>query len=132
VSEPRLHLHRLLDAEDPAAVALLDRADVIIVALGYRPRGLTVLSAKGERIVLNSDGPGERPMVDDQCRVLDHLGRPIAGLLGIGLASGYRSRVSSGGEPSFTGQTNGLWQWQTAIGALIADQGEAGEARLAM
>jgi hypothetical protein len=91
------------------------------VALGYRPRGLTVFSAQGERIPLGSDGAGERPMVDARCQILDRAGGPITGLLGIGLASGHRSGVSSGGEPSFTGQTNSLWQWQNHVGATIVD-----------
>lgn len=131
-SEPRVHLHRILDTEDAASVAVLDSADVIIVALGYRPRGLTMFSARGERIILRSDGPEECPMVDEQCRVLDCEGSPIAGVLGIGLASGHRSSHSSGGEPSFTGQTNSIWQWQNGVGATIAEHALASEAWPAM
>jgi hypothetical protein len=45
---------------------------------------------------------------------------PIPGLFGIGLAAGFISPEAVGGEPSFSGQTNGLWQWQNDIGAIIA------------
>jgi len=27
-----------------------------------------------------------------------------------------------GGEPSFRGQANGLWQWQNDVGMMIIDQ----------
>ena len=120
--EPRLRLHRLTTGPDPAAIAILDEADVIVTALGYRPRALPVLDTAGRPIPLLASGPGARPLVDDQCRVLDSAGAPIEGLLGIGLAAGFLSREATGGEPSFSGQTNGLWQWQNDVGCLIAER----------
>ena len=115
-------LHRLTTGPDPAAIVILDEADVIVTALGYRPRALPVLDTAGRPIPLLASGPGARPLVDDQCRVLDSAGAPIEGLLGIGLAAGFLSREATGGEPSFSGQTNGLWQWQNDVGCLIAER----------
>ena len=54
--------------------------------------------------------------------MLDRSGAPIEGLLGIGLGSGVFSRALVGGELSFSGQTNSLWQWQNAVGGLVARQ----------
>ena len=118
--DPRLRLHRLTMGSDPEATAILDDADVIVAALGYRPRALPVSNATGDSIPLHAAGSAENPLVDDKCRVLDAAGEPIAGLLAIGLAAGFTSRETAGGEPSFFGQTNGLWQWQHDVGAIIA------------
>jgi hypothetical protein len=123
--EPRLRLHRM-DLQPAAATqAILDEAEVVIAAMGYRPRALKVLDASGHPIDLLASGPGVRPLVDGHCRVLDAAGEPIAGLFGIGLAAGFKNPEEIGGEPSFTGQTNGLWQWQNHVGAIIARAMEA-------
>lgn len=118
----RLHLHRVaMDRPDPKAQAILENADVIVAALGYRPRALEVQDQSGRVIALHADGPGAPAMVDGACQVLDGRGAPIPGLLGVGLAAGFPSGASAGGEPSFSGQTNGLWQWQNTIGAIISE-----------
>lgn len=119
--EKRLRLHHLASGPDPVALNILDEAEVIVVALGYRPRALPVLGAAGEPIALFAHDHRSRPLVDDQCRVLDEDGVPIHGLLGIGLATGFVSR-EIGGEPSFSGQTNGVWQWQNDVGAVLVRQ----------
>ena len=118
--EKRLRLHQLGAGRDAAALAILEEADVIIAALGYRPRALPVFAPCGRPIRLFAAGPGARQLVDGKCHILDAAGTPIPGLLGIGLAAGFKSAEAVGGEPSFTGQTNGLWQWQNDIGAIIA------------
>jgi hypothetical protein len=46
----------------------------------------------------------------------------LPGLFGIGLAAGFTAPELSGGEPSFSGQTNGIWQWQNEVGAQICHQ----------
>lgn len=118
--EPRLRLHRLATGPDPDALAILEAADVVVTALGYRPRALPVLTPSGRHIKLFASGAGAPPLVDGQCRVLNVMREPIPGLFGIGLAAGFISPEAVGGEPSFSGQTNGLWQWQNDIGAIIA------------
>jgi hypothetical protein len=120
--ERRLLLHQVGDGPDPVALRILDEADVVIAALGYRPRALPLLTASGRPLDLYADESGAHPLVDGHCRVLDCRGVPIRGLLGIGLASGFFSRELVGGELSFSGQTNSLWQWQNAVGDLIARQ----------
>ncbi len=116
VPDPRLRLHRLHDAPDAGAV--LDRADLIVSAVGYRPRGLPVLDLGGRTVGLSAHQPGGT-LVGPRCGVLDERGREIAGLLGIGLAAGFRPGGAMGGEPSFAGQVNGLWLWQNDVGALV-------------
>ncbi len=44
-----------------------------------------------------------------------------SGFSAIGLAAGFRPSGKFGGEPSFSGQANGLWLWQTAVGAMLVD-----------
>jgi hypothetical protein len=120
--EKRLRLHQVGAETDAVATCILDESDVIIAALGYRPRALPILTATGRPLGLLAQGQGAQPLVDGECRVLDERGIPIDGLLGIGLASGFFSRELVGGELSFSGQTNSLWQWQNAVGDLIARQ----------
>ncbi len=116
VPDPRLRLHRLGDAADTDAV--LDGADLVVSALGYQPRALPVLDVQGVPIGLRAQQP-KGALVGPQCGVVDEAGREIAGLFGIGLAAGFRPGGAMGGEPSFTGQVNGLWLWQNDVGALI-------------
>jgi hypothetical protein len=121
-AEERLRLRQVDAGPDPEALKILDEADVVIAALGYRPQALPLLNASGRRLDVFADDSGARPLVDSECRVLDRRGAPIRGLLAIGLGSGFFSRELVGGEASFSGQTNSLWQWQNAVGALIAGQ----------
>lgn len=119
--DPRLRLHRLAEGEDAYAQAMLRQADLIVAALGYRPRVLPLHAADGTAIALGADATGT-PLVDRSCRVLDATGAAIAGLYGIGLAAGFVPSGPLGGEPSFRGQANGLWLWQNDVGAMIVDQ----------
>ena len=130
--EPRLRLHRLQDPgmgardtytsnAEAEARRLLDEADLVVAALGYRPSAPPVFDSNGDRLVLAEDETGPAPLVDRQCRVLDRHRLPIPGLLGIGLAAGFIPGGALGGEPSFRGQTNGIWLWQNGVGAMIVD-----------
>jgi hypothetical protein len=119
--EPRLCLHHLRGADDPQAARILSEADLIIAALGYRPRALPVLGLRGEPIKLHAQTLEMLPMVDGECRVLDAAGQPLPQLFGIGLAAGFVPRGRLGGEPSFLGQANGLWLWQNDVGAMIVN-----------
>jgi hypothetical protein len=42
-------------------------------------------------------------------------------LFAIGLAAGFVPHGKLGGEPSFRGQANGLWLWQSDVGGMIVD-----------
>jgi hypothetical protein len=116
--EPRLRLHRLT-SDDAAARRIVDEADVVVAALGYRPRALPIVGWDGAPLdLLASTGP-QMPLVDRECRVLDANGRPISRLFGIGLAAGFVPSGPLGGEITFRGQANGLWLWQHDVGSLI-------------
>lgn len=120
--DPRMALRRMTGEDDAAVRAGLERADVVIGALGYRPRALPLFEADGTRIALAADAPGRPRLVDQQCRVIDAEGRPVPGVYGIGLASGFVPEGRLGGEASFSGKANGLWLWQNDIGRMIVDQ----------
>lgn len=116
--ESRVQLHQLT-SDDREAERILDEADIVISAMGYRPRGLPIFDESGFPITLYSQTGSQRPMVDDACRILDVDGKTLPNLYGIGLAAGFVPRGALGGEASFRGQANGLWLWQHDVGALI-------------
>jgi hypothetical protein len=115
-----LQLHRL-GPDDAASLALLDNADLVVAALGYRPRALRVFDQVGRPVALWSEIHPQARLVDDCCRVLDANGDPLPHLFAIGLAAGFVPHGKLGGEPSFRGQANGLWLWQSDVGGLIVD-----------
>ncbi len=120
--DPRMRFHHLAEGTDPVAAAILDEADLVVAALGYRPHALPLFDVGGERIALTAHAPGRPRLADQHCRVIDAAGRPIPGAYGIGLAAGFVPEGRLGGEKSFKGKANGLWQWQNDVGQLIIDQ----------
>ena len=98
-----------------------DNADLVIAALGYRPRALPVFDEAGKRVSLHSETNPQARLVDNHCRVMDAGGNPLPHLFAIGLAAGFVPYGKLGGEASFRGQANGLWLWQNDVGAMIAD-----------
>lgn len=129
--DPRVRFHHIAQDADPVAGAILDQADVVVAALGYRPHALPLFDAAGERIALTAHAPGRPRLADQQCRVMDADGQPIPGAYGIGLAAGFVPEGRLGGEKSFTGKANGLWQWQNDVGQLIVGQLLDSQARAA-
>lgn len=125
--DPRMVLRQVTGPNDAEIRAELKQADVVIGALGYRPRALRLLDVDGREIELAAHAPGRPRLVDQECRVIDAQGDPIPGVFGIGLASGHVPDGKLGGESSFSGKANGLWLWQNDIGQMIVDQllGEA-------
>jgi hypothetical protein len=97
---------------------LLGEADLIVSALGYRPRALPLFDSRGERIWLASERTSH-PLVNDLSQVLDVHQRAVPGVFALGLAAGY-PLGGVYGEPSFRGQANGLALWQGEIGEQIA------------
>lgn len=118
--EPRIALGRIPSQPSAEVHGRLDAADLVVAATGYRPRALPLRDAAGRTIPLRGR-VGVGPLVDAACRICDVAGQPIPNLFGIGLAAGFVPRGALGGEPSFRGQANGLWLWQTAVGAMIVD-----------
>jgi hypothetical protein len=118
-AEPRLRLHLLSEESNSEARRLLDEADLVVAGLGYRPRALRIYESDDTPLSLMAENDAMRPMVDDECRMLDASGAPIEGLYGIGLASGFVPSGALGGEQSFRGQANSLWLWQHDQGLKI-------------
>lgn len=109
---------RPLAATDTADLRdLLDAADVIVTALGYRLATVPVLDADGRRLPLACSGPSVD--ADAQLRLAD--GGILPNVFGIGLGSGFRPWGAMAGEPGFQGQQNSLWLYQHGLGALIHD-----------
>ncbi len=110
-------------------VSSLAEADVVVAALGYRPHALPLARrGRATRIALAAHAPGRPRLADQLCRVTRRGQRrrspaPMASALPP--ASSPEGRL--GGEKSFKGKANGLWQWQNDVGQLIVDQllGEA-------
>jgi hypothetical protein len=127
VPDTRLRLQRIVDAADADAASTLAQADLVIHALGYRPRALRVLDEQGQPIRLASDAGA--PLVNGRGQIRDAGGQPVPGLFALGLASGFVPSGALGGEPSFSGQANGLWLWQNDVGRMIAEQIDDREAQ---
>jgi hypothetical protein len=119
-AEPRLRLHRL-GVNNADSLKVLDEADIVIAALGYRPLALPVFNEMGDAVRLLSETGPQAALIDNRCRVLDAHGKPVPHLFAIGLASGFVPSGKLGGEPSFRGQANGLWLWQSDVGGMIVD-----------
>lgn len=120
--EPRVRIVPLGGMSPASLQSVLTGASVVVPAFGYRPRTVPVLDADGPVRLRAHTGP-RAPLVDDRCRVLRADGAPVPGLLGIGLASGFvPSGPRLGGEPSFRGQTNGLWLYQNGVGSIVLDE----------
>ena len=129
VPDPRVALHRISGEDDAGARRVIADADLVIAALGYRPRALPLETVDGRALPLAAHEG--RPMVDRHCRVVGEDGAALAGLYGIGLAAGFVPWGRLGGEASFSGQANGLWLWQNDVGMMIVDQLLGEEARAA-
>ena len=117
--EERVRMIELSEA-DMAPVQLrklLDEADLIVPAFGYRASTIPVFDPEGCRLPLKADLGG--PAVGRDARLLLADGGQVPNIFGIGLGADYRPWGHMGGEPSFDGQTNGLWLYQNDIGAVV-------------
>ncbi len=95
----------------------LKSADLIIHALGYRFNMVDTYNESHDPIYYY--GSTSFHWVNDHCNLLNEQGQLIPNLFGVGLASGFIPKANAGGEPSFTGQTNGLWYYQNKAAELI-------------
>lgn len=116
-----LSLVRPSPALTDAIETTLASADLIIAALGYRPRALPLWDEHGRPLTLHSQLSPTAALVDARSRVLDAEGQPVPGVYSQGLSAGY-PLAGRHGEPSFTGQANGLALWQAEVGAEIVQQ----------
>ena len=120
-AEPRVALFHLHEQNYGTARKLLGSADLIVAAMGYRPRVLPVFDSRHRGISLHVPQGAAWSIVDQCCRVLTSNGLALPGLFAIGLAVGPRPSWELGGEANFTGQVNSLWLWQHTLGLRIVD-----------
>jgi hypothetical protein len=105
----------LSDLSSEQLIRVLDDADLVVPALGYRMATIPVFSADGRLIPLASTGPAVGP----ESNLLDEDGGSVPGLFGLGLGSGFVPWGHLAGEASFSGQQNSLWLYQHGLGEMI-------------
>jgi hypothetical protein len=117
--EPRVRMISLLESQMSSLQMrrLLDEAALIVPAFGYQASTIPVFDVQGRKLRLKADHGG--PAVGRDARLLLADGGSIPNIFGIGLGADYRPWGHMGGEPSFEGQTNGLWLYQNYIGAVV-------------
>lgn len=98
----------------------LSEATIIVLAFGYKLNIPTFYNEDLEPIKFK--GMENAHWVNENSQVLDHNNVLIPNLYATGLATGFIPSGALGGEPSFEGQTNGIWYYQNAIAELIQKQ----------
>lgn len=106
---------------DHEAQEYLERADIIIAALGYIPRMCDIRDEYGDSIPLRTPTRHEWSMVDHTCTVVTHEEERLDGVTAMGLAIGPKASPELGGEARFTGQVNSLWLWQNRLGERVVE-----------
>jgi len=115
--EDRVVTHAIAALDRLELTRLLDAADVIVCATGYRLKTIPVLDADDMPIPLAPLPPS----VDHNSRLLTADGDALRNVLGVGLGSGFKPWGTMAGEASFTGQQNSLWLYQNGLGQSIHD-----------
>ncbi len=99
---------------------LLQTCTLVVPAFGYAAASFPIHDEDGSPIALAGEYGGR--FVDDSCRVARLDGTPLERVFAIGMASGFLpSGPELGGEPSFVGETNGVWLYQNGIGRRVLD-----------
>ena len=124
--EDRVVAHAVAALDRRELTGLLDAADVIVCATGYRLKTIPVLDADGTPIPLAPLPPS----VDHKSRLLTADGDALENVLGVGLGSGFKPWGTMAGEASFTGQQNSLWLYQNGLGRSIHDTTRRHAARM--
>ncbi len=96
-------------------IGLLDDADLIVPALGYRLATPPIFDDQRLPVPLATDGPAVGP----DARLLADDGTSIPDVFGVGLGSGFTPWGAMEGEASFSGQQNSLWLYQNGLGEMI-------------
>ncbi len=118
--ERRIELLKINNLNRVQVKTRLEQADLIIPAFGYKARTVPLYDQQGREIELLAKHG--KALVNKYCQVIDRHREVIPGLYGIGLASGFVPWGELGGEPGFSGQTNGLWLYQNGVGEMILKQ----------
>jgi hypothetical protein len=91
--------------------------DVIVAATGYRP-SIPMMRGRSANI-LRAGRNGSSALVDRHGNLCDPLGKPISGLLGLGL--GFGRNRSDIGEPSYRGSPVGINIFQGPDGDALCE-----------
>ncbi|MBL7912534.1 MAG: UDP-N-acetylglucosamine 2-epimerase (non-hydrolyzing) [Bacteroidia bacterium] len=95
----------------------LKEATLIILAYGYKLNMFPFYDSENK--IIKFKGEDTNHWVNKNCAMLDAHGKVIPNLFATGLATGFIPSGKLGGEPSFEGQTNGIWYYQNAIAEEI-------------
>lgn len=98
----------------------LEEATVIILAYGYKFNMFPFIDANGNEIRFK--GEETKHWVNDYCELIDYKNNIVPNVYASGLATGFIPSGELGGEPSFEGQTNGIWYYQNAIADRIINK----------
>lgn len=98
----------------------LEEASLIILAFGYNLNIPPFLNKAGSQIKFK--GEFSSHWVNENCELLDENEKIVSNVFATGLATGFIPSGDLGGEPSFNGQTNGIWYYQNAIADRIINR----------
>jgi UDP-N-acetylglucosamine 2-epimerase (non-hydrolysing) len=115
-TEKRLSLKLFTDQQQDLE-SDLHKATIIILAFGYKLNLFPFYNEQQDPILFKGEETGH--WVNQHCEMLDANGFVIPNLYASGLATGFIPGGKLGGEPSFEGQTNGIWYYQNAIAEEI-------------
>jgi hypothetical protein len=115
IPEPRVILSSIGAMGSDELTTLLDTADLIVPAFGYRLTTIPIFDPTGRQLTPARRGPS----VDAESRLLTEEAGALPNVFGIGLGSGFRPWGAMAGEPSFRGQQNSLWLYQNGLGEQV-------------
>ena len=114
--EERVRLN-LFDDHDRDIEKDLKEAGLVILAFGYTFNMLPLYDKKQCRVQFLGEATDH--WVNQNCEMVNERGNVIPGLFAMGLATGFIPSGALGGEPSFSGQTNGIWYYQNILAEQI-------------
>jgi UDP-N-acetylglucosamine 2-epimerase (non-hydrolysing) len=115
--EKRVKFNRIVDTNSDELSKDLSEADLIILGYGYSFNMIPFYNENNEK--LNFIGEITGHWVSPTSELLDVNNEIIPNLYATGLATGFIPSGYLGGEPSFEGQTNGIWYYQNALAEVI-------------
>ena len=116
VKEKRV-VHNVYTNQTAVIEEQLKTATLIISAYGYELNMIPLFNSNGNETHLK--GKKNNHWVNDNCELMDENEIAVPNIFASGLATGFIPKGELGGEPSFSGQTNGIWYYQNAIADLI-------------
>ncbi len=111
-----VNLVSLTNSSEKRIEAILDAADIIIPAFGYRARTVPIFDNTGNFIPLKFDSTGL--VIDEHTRILKEDGGVLNNILAYGLGAGMRTSQKVGGESALSGRVDGIWLFQNDVGRV--------------